>query len=304
MEGKKQGGDPSGEGETSSVVEDEKDTIPPAPPSPKTKTDGMDLLDTPFPPEELPEDVLRRLEDAGVIQPTSRRVPSPPPQKSDAQSTPGTADEPASQPPATPLKSQSGTQPYSYVAKPSPPPPKPSPAPAKRPSPPPQNQAAAAPQQRPSPPQQKEAPSPPKPPPVPRKTDPKQEEYKVKLQPLVPNLQKLFRLISGGSILPGNVSYENVRFDASGVISIGHLEIGQVFEGKDGEGTSVRIFFSKINIMGDVPGLIKKKFPVSEGILALNKTKPKFFIITEKEISLGIAKSEQDSPFLYVVGNL
>jgi len=302
MEGPKQGGDPSNEGEKPPVVDDEKDTIPPAPASAKTKTDGMDLLDTPFPPEELPEDVLRRLEDAGVIQPTSRRVPSPPPPKLDAPSTPGPADEPASKPPVGPLKAQGGTQPYSYVAKPSPPPQRPSPDPTKRPSPPPQNQAAAAPQQRPSPPQQKGAPSPPKPPPVPRKTDPKQEEYKVKLQPLVPNLQKLFRLISGGSILPGNVSYENVKFDGSGVISIGHLDIGQVFEGKDG--TSVRIFFSKINITGDVPGLIRKKFPVSDGILALNKTKAKFFIITEKEISLGIARSEQDSPFLYVVGNL
>ena len=273
------------------MVDDEKDTIPPPPTTTKNKTDGMDLLDTPFPPEELPEDVLRRLEDAGVIQPMSRRVPSPPPPKPDAPSTPGPADEPASKPPVGPPKSQGGTQPYSYVAKPSPPPPGPSPAPAKRPSPPPQNQAAAAPQQRPSPPQQKEAPPPPKPPPVPRMTDPKQEEYKVKLQPLVPNLQKLFRLISGGSILPGNVSYENVRFDTGGVISIGHLDIGQVFEGKDGDCTSVRIFFSKINITGDVPGLIRKKFPVSDGILALNKTKPKFFIVTEKEISLGIAKS-------------
>ena len=303
MEGEKHGGDPSNEGEKTSVVDDEKDTIPPPPNAARSRTNGMDLLDTPFPPEELPEDVLRRLEDAGVIQPISRRAPSPPPPKPDAASTTEPADEPTSRLPIGPQKSQGGTQQYSYVSKPSPSPPKPSSDPTKRPSPPPQNQAAAAPQQRPSPPPQKEAPSPPKPPPVPRKTDPKQEEYKAKLQPLVPNLQKLFRLISGGSILPGNVSYDNVRFDAGGVISIGHLDIGQVFEGKDGDGTSVRIFFSKINITGDVPGLIKKKFPVSEGILALNKTKPKFFIVTEKEISLGIARSEQDSPFLYVVGN-
>lgn len=241
------------------IDDDDKDTIPPRP----GKNTG-DMIDTPFPPEELPEDVLRRLEEAGVLQPTSRST--------DVKQNSAPSSKPPSSPPAK--------------------------APSSAPRPPPSKPKAVSSPHKPPP-------APPKsPPPAPKKVDPKQDEFKTKLRPLIPNMQKLLRLISGGSILPSSVSFENVRLDGNGIIYIGQLDIGKIFEGMDGDGISVRIYLEKLNVHEEIPEIIKKSFPVSESILAINKKKTKFFIITEKDISLGFAKSEVDASFLYIIGRL
>jgi len=127
-------------------------------------------------------------------------------------------------------------------------------------------------------------------------------ELKGKIQPLLPNLQKLFRLITGGGILPSSVSFENVRINDQGQLVIGQQEIGRVYEGKDGNGISVRIFFSKLNIQDVVPEIVKSRFPMSEAILMIHKTKTKFFVVTEKNVTVGFAKSEEDSPIMMVYG--
>lgn len=263
--------------------DDEKDTLPPAP-KPETK----EMIDTPFPPAELPEDVLRRLEDAGVIQPSTR--PAAPARKNNAVSD---------QEPTRPLPSQErhstpkptgppGGQPYSFVAKShgTPKPPSEPTAPAAHKSPPPPPPAKSP------------------PPPPPKKAEPIPESYREKIQPLVPNMEKLLRFLSGGVILPGTVSFEHIKMNEDGLVYIGSLDVGQYLEGKDGNGSSVRFYFSKLNIAHAIPEIVRKKFPVSESILAINHAKTKFFIVTESGVSLGFARSEFDSPSLYIVGNI
>jgi hypothetical protein len=238
--------------------------------------DSDDDLDTPFPPEALPAEVIKRLEESGVLIPTeTKRTVTPPgvtvtkPRPADLQADSTDLDAPTPPPrPSPPLPARPSTQP----AKPSQ-----SPVPA-----------------------QSAQPKPP-PPPVPQPS--RGGEMKTRLQPLIPNLQKLFRLLSG-TILPGNISYENVRAEQSGSIFIGQLEIGKVFEGLDGDGVSVRLFFSKLNMRDTIPDVIRGRFPVSESILLIHRAKAKFFIVTEKNISLGFAKADDASTFLFIMGAL
>ncbi len=265
------------------AMDDDKDTLPPPP-----KVETKEQIDTPFPPAELPEDVLRRLEDAGVIQP-SERPPTPARKNNAVSDQEPTRPLPSSERHSTPKpKGPPAGQPYSFVAKSqgAPQPPAEAKAPAGHKSPPP--------------------PPPPKspPPPPPRKAEPIPEIYREKIQPLVPNMQKLLRFISGGVILPGSVSFEHIKMDEEGLVYIGSLDVGQYLEGKDGNGSSIRFYFSKLNIAQAIPEIVKKKFPVSESILAINRAKTKFFIVTEHGVSLGFARSEHDSPSLYIVGNI
>jgi hypothetical protein len=263
-------------------TDDEKDTLPP----PSSKPETKELIDTPFPPAELPEDVLRRLEEAGVIQPSTRTAEKPLENNGVSDQEPTRPLSPSDRPSTPKPKGPPGGQPYSFVAKgqaaPKSPPP---PAPPKSPPPPPPAK-------------------PPPPPPPPRKAEPIPESFREKIQPLVPNVQKLLRFISGGVILPGTVSFEHVRMDEDGLVYIGNLDVGQYLEGKDGNGSSIRFFFNKLNIAQTIPEIIRKRFPVSESILALNQSKSKFFIITENGVALGFARSEVDSPSLYIVGKI
>ena len=132
---------------------------------------------------------------------------------------------------------------------------------------------------------------------------PKKVELKGKIRPLYPNLQKLLKLISGGSILPG-AAYDKVKLDNDGKLLLGTLDIGQVLNGRDSDGYSIRIYFSKLQIQGDIPEIIRSRFPISEAILMIHKAAKKFFIVTEKDISLGLAKTDDDKPLMTVYGNL
>jgi hypothetical protein len=233
------------------TMDDEKDTLPP----PSSKTETKELIDTPFPPAELPEDVLRRLEEAGVIQPSSRAA-------STSESNGGVSDQeptrplPSSDRPSTPKpKGPPGGQPYSFVAK--------SPAAVKA-----QSEPRAQNGHKSPPP-----PPPPKspPPPPPKKAEPIPESFREKIQPLVPSMQKLLKFMSGGVILPGSVSFEHVKMNEDGLVYIGTLDVGQYLEGKDGNGSSIRFYFSRLNMADAIPDIVKKRFPVSESILAINR---------------------------------
>ena len=280
-------------GRSGMIMDDEKDTLPP----PSSNTETKELIDTPFPPAELPEDVLRRLEEAGVIQPSTRTASTPVDNDRVSDQEP-TRPLPSSDRPSTPKpKGPPGGLPYSYVAK---------------------NQAAATTQPAPQapnghtspppPPPPKSPPPPPPakspPPPPPKKAEPIPESYRDRIQPLVPSLQKLLKFMSGGVILPGSVSFEHVRMDEDGLVYIGNLDVGQYLEGKDGSGSSIRFYFSRLNMADAIPEIVKKRFPVSESILAINRTKVKFFSVTEQGVALGFAKSETDSPSLYIVGRI
>jgi len=127
-------------------------------------------------------------------------------------------------------------------------------------------------------------------------------EIKNKIAPLVPNLQKLFRFIAGGSILPTSVSFENVKVNEHGILTIGQKEIGRMVEDK--EGVSVRIFFSKLDIKEGFPEILKTRFPLSDTMIAVHKSYQRFFIVTEKTVSVAFAREDEGPPQLSIFGSL
>ena len=224
-------------------------------------------LDDPFGSDSLPEEVIKKLEAAGVLQP-SRSKPPPPPRPQQKPPPPPPAAR------AQVFNNTQGPQPMRRKT--------PTPMPVPRPV-----------QQTPQPRMASQPPEPPS----------KKVELKGKIRPLYPNLQKLLKLISGGSILPG-AAYDKVKLDNDGKLFIGTMDIGQVLEGKDGDGFSIRIYFSKLQIQGNVPEIISARFPIADAILTIHKATKKFFIITEKDISLGLAKTDNDKPLMFVYGKL
>lgn len=184
-----------------------------------------------IPPETLPEEVIKKLEEKGILSPSKRpRVPSGP------------------YPSITSHKAQ----------KPSPPPPPSS----------------------------------------------KTEGIKSQIKPLIPNLRKLFKFMAGSNILPQSVSFEKVKIGREGVLYLGKNNIGKMFENLDAGGASVRIYLSRLGLQGDIPEVIKSRFPVSDAIVAINRDKEKFFIVTEKRIALGFGKTTEDKPIFYVYGTI
>jgi len=238
---------------------------------------ALNQIDNPFPPETLPEEVLKKLEQSGLLtsSPPRPRAPSPATGISPAQMPP-------SMPPKLPPIPSGSSQPKVQI-------------PAQSPISNPPLQPSAQPQSVTG---KKTPPSPPPP-----KPKGEVEAIKSKLQPLIPNLQKLLKLLAG-TVLPMGASSENVRVGPEGSIMLGQLEIGRTFEGVDGDKTSIRLFFTNIGIKDKIPDSIRARFPVSETLLTLHKSGEKFFIITEKTISLGFGKSQDSPPSIFIPGNL
>ena len=242
-------------------------------------------LDDPFGADSLPEDVIKKLEASGVLQssrskppppPKPKKKPPPPPPAPKAQSLNNMqGSQPMRQKTPTPNSSVIDESTSNYTLQP-------------------MRQKTPTPNSAPRPVQQT---------PQPQGPPPKKVELKGKIKPLYPNLQKLLKLISGGSILPG-ASYDKVKLDNDGKLFIGTMDIGQVLEGKDGDGFSIRIYFSKLQIQGDIPEIIRARFPIADAILMIHKAAKKFFIVTEKDVSLGLAKTDDDKPLMLVYGNL